>query len=122
MLAKYADSSVAIPSLGTEHKAVKQVREYIESFFTRNISLKELSELTNLSSFYLSRLFKQELGLSIHSYLLQVRVNQAKKILSGGYSASYAATQTGFVDNSHLTRHFKRLVGVTPRQYIRRER
>ena len=102
----------------SNQQAVKQVKEYIDSFYCRNISLEELSKFAHLSPFYLSRIFRKELGLSIHSYLIQVRINRAKQLLSEGYSVARAAIQTGFVDNSHLTRNFKRLVGVTPIEYI----
>ncbi|WP_071591933.1 AraC family transcriptional regulator [Baaleninema simplex] len=118
LFSKYADPHVTHPSFDLEHKAVKQVKEYINSFYFWNISLDEVSKLTHLSPFYLSRVFRKELGLSIHAYLIQVRIHRAKNLLSAGCSASDVAAQTGFVDNSHLTRHFKRLVGVTPRQYI----
>jgi AraC-like DNA-binding protein len=52
-----------------------------------------------------------------HAFQTQVRVSRAKTLLLEGWSISQVASQTGFADQSHLTRHFKRLVGVTPGRY-----
>jgi methylphosphotriester-DNA--protein-cysteine methyltransferase len=68
----------------------------------------------------LARLFKQSLGVSPHQYLIQVRVNSARWLLSAGSgerSLAEVATAVGFADQSHLTRHFQRMTGVTPGQF-----
>ncbi|NEQ55828.1 MAG: helix-turn-helix transcriptional regulator, partial [Leptolyngbya sp. SIO3F4] len=54
-----------------------------------------------------------------HAYLNHVRVHQAKRLLASGHSITDAALSTGFADQSHLHRHFKKMVGVTPGQYVR---
>jgi len=74
----------------------------------------------HLSPFHLARLFKQVLGVSPHQYLIQVRVNSARSLLSAGSgerSLAEIAAAVGFADQSHLTRHFKRITGITPRQF-----
>jgi len=53
-----------------------------------------------------------------HAFQTQVRIARAKNLLREGHSISHVATMTGFVDQSHLTRHFKRLVKLTPGQYL----
>jgi len=53
-----------------------------------------------------------------HAYQLQVRVRRAKALLLAGHPIAQAATEAGFWDQSHLTRHFKRTIGVTPARYI----
>jgi hypothetical protein len=65
------------------------------------------------------RRFKQRHGLPPHAYALCVRVAQAKQQLRAGVSPAQVAAAQGFTDQSHFTRHFKRLVGFTPRQYLR---
>jgi AraC-like DNA-binding protein len=52
-----------------------------------------------------------------YEYLTQVRVARAKRLLSQGYAIAQVAQKTGFADQSHLTRQFKRFVGVTPGKY-----
>ena len=59
-------------------------------------------------------------SVSPHQYLIQLRVNSARSLLSAGsgeHSLAELASAVGFADQSHLTRHFKRIVGVTPRQF-----
>jgi AraC-like DNA-binding protein len=73
--------------------------------------------VANLSPFYLLRTFRDRIGLPPHGYLNQVRLIRAKKLLSQGCQISQVAHEIGFADQSHLTRQFKRMFGVTPGQY-----
>jgi AraC family transcriptional regulator len=82
--------------------------------------LNDIAQAVNLSPFHLARLFKNSVGVSPHQYLIQVRVNSARSLLSAGSgerSLAEVASAVGFADQSHLTRHFKRVVGVTPSQF-----
>lgn len=106
-----------IPSPGTP--GLRRVRDYLESLPERNVTLTELAELAGLSPFHLTRAFRREYGLPPHAYLIQVRVNRARAILRQGVPAAQVAARTGFADQAHLTRQFKRLVGVTPGDYVR---
>ncbi len=63
------------------------------------------------------RVFCKQVGLPPHAYLVQTRVARAKVLLSMRLPIAQVAADTGFTDQSHLNRHFKRIVGVTPRQY-----
>ncbi len=104
---------------GGERRAVRLVKEYLESSFVENVSLEELSALANLSPFHLARVFSAEVGLPPHAYQTQLRVARARDLILRGWPISKAAQETGFADQSHLTRHFKRLVGVPPGSYAR---
>jgi AraC-like DNA-binding protein len=104
---------------GGPRSAVLLVRRYLEDNFTANVSLDELAGLTNVSPFHLARLFRQEVGMPPHAYQLQVRLTRAKRLLLQGMSVSEVASETGFFDLSHFTRHFKRHLGVTPGSYSR---
>lgn len=64
------------------------------------------------------RTFRRSIGLSPYAYLTQIRVEAAKKLLNEGASIADVASDIGFTDQSHLTRHFKRITGVTPGQYL----
>lgn len=97
--------------------AVARAREYLESCYERNVSLAELAGVAGLSQFHLVRVFQATVGISPHAYLDQVRVARAKELLTAGLPIAHVAAATGFADQSHLTRRFKRLVGVTPGRY-----
>jgi len=103
---------------GGEPSAVKGAREYIEEHFTESISLGDLGRLANLSPFHLHRVFCREIGMPPHAYQTQVRINRAKQLLRKRHPLSAVAQGTGFADQSHLTRHFHRLVGVTPGKFL----
>ena len=96
---------------------VRRVRDFLKSHYAENVSLSQLGSLTNLSPFYLLRIFHNHAGFPPHEYQTQVRIAHARKLIRNGASLSQAALETGFFDQSHLSRNFKRIVGVTPRQY-----
>jgi len=95
------------------------VRDYLEAHFAKAISLMELSALSGVSPFHLSRRFRARYGLPPYMYLELVRVNRAREMLRRGDPISRVAFDTGFSDQSHLTRRFKRVVGVPPGQYAK---
>ena len=81
------------------------------------MTLEQLSRLTGLSRYHLVRVFGESVGVPPHAYLRQVRVGRAKALLAAGCPVAEAAVATGFADQSHLHRWFKRLWGVTPGGY-----
>lgn len=108
---------IQIQPVNAEPKAVRQTREYLEENYAENSSLSQLAALTHLSPFHLSRVFYRAVGLPPHLYLTQIRVLRAKKLLAQGWAIAHVAQEVGFAHQSHLHRHFKKLVGVTPKQY-----
>ncbi|MEL6604591.1 MAG: AraC family transcriptional regulator [Cyanobacteria bacterium J06614_10] len=113
-----SDRPVAKP-VGKEQKAVQHIRDYLTAHHSDNISLNDLANLVQLKPLRLLRVFRKQVGLPPHAYLNQVRIRQAKRLLIDGWSISAAAVETGFTDQSHLHRHFKKMVGITPGQYVR---
>jgi AraC family transcriptional regulator len=104
----------------SQPRAVSDAVRLIQANYSRDLSLNDMAESVHLSPFHLARLFKQALGISPHQYLIQVRVNSARSLLSAGSgerSLAEVASAVGFADQSHLTRHFKRITGVTPSQF-----
>ena len=106
--------------LKTARPAVLRVRDFLQAHSAANVSLEQLADLAELSRFHLCRAFRQEMGVSPHAYQMQVRVDRAKMLLSRGMLVAEVATETGFYDQSHFGWHFKRLVGVTPGNYLGR--
>jgi len=99
--------------------AVGIVRDLLAERLTEPPSLAELAELTGLSQFSLLRAFRNETGLPPHAFLNQLRVRRARLLLDDGMPAAEVAVATGFADQAHLTRHFKRILGVPPAAYQR---
>lgn len=102
---------------GIERRAVAQAREYINDNYGQNISLEDLSRLVGLSPYHFLRVFGNEVGLPPHEYQTQVRVKRARSLLARGHSIAWSAAATGFADQAHFTRCFKKHMGVTPGRY-----
>ena len=117
LITRHAVDRPDVRDVRPERECVRQAREYLEDRYAENVSLEELASYVHLSRFHLLRVFRDELGLPPHLYLNNVRVIRAKELLLAGTLIADTAVQTGFVDQSHLTRRFKRVVGVTPGQY-----
>lgn len=100
-------------------RAVSLATAFINEHYGRSIGLAQIAQAAHLSPFHLSRLFKKATGRTPHQYLVEVRVNSARALLAAGAgvrSLADVAAAVGFADQSHLTRHFKRVLGVTPKQ------
>ncbi|GHO98916.1 hypothetical protein KSF_089640 [Reticulibacter mediterranei] len=79
--------------------------------------METLASMVHLSEFHLARLFRYVVGLPPHAYQVQVRLWHARKLLAQDFSVSYVAHETGFFDQTHFTKQFKRHVGITPGAY-----
>ena len=117
MIRQYSRPHPAEVESGREPGAVDTARDYIHAHHDRDISVRELATVTGLSPFHFIRIFRRQVGLTPHAYLTQVRVQQAQQLLASGETPVQAAVASGFFDQSHLTRHFKRIVGTTPALY-----
>lgn len=83
----------------------------------RPFTLAELAALSGVSRFQLLRGFAQAVGVTPHAYLMQQRVRLARRLLGAGRRPAEAAAEAGFADQSHLTRAFRRQLGITPARY-----
>ena len=102
-------------------RIVSIVRDVLEECYAHadETSLQALAEKTGVTPFRVIRAFREGTGLAPHQYLIQVRVERARRFLADGAVPSHVAAMTGFVDQSHLTFHFKKHVGTTPGNYQR---
>ncbi len=100
-----------------EDERFEEIKEYLNENYQENISLDELSKKFDLNPFYIIRLFKTNLNITPHSYLLNVKINKAKEFLKEGYSIVDTALECGFSDQSHFHRNFLKIVATTPKEY-----
>jgi len=97
--------------------AIAMARDYIDENYCEPINLDDLAERVGLTRFSLAKQFRQRFGVSPYRYVCLVRVRQAQAMMEQGQRPTEIASEVGFFDQSHLARHFKRLCGMTPRQY-----
>lgn len=110
----------SLKSTYSEQRVIKLLREYIEENYKDNISINQLSQISGLSPYYLIRLFSKEYGFAPHCYQNNIRIKKVKEFLiNGEMRMSDIALEVGFVDQSHMIRHFKNSVGITPSQYFK---
>ena len=106
------------PVESIEPSCITRVREHLREHYSENVSLSRLASIANLSPFHLIRVFNHQMGIPPHEYQTQLRVTNAQRLMRAGRSISEAAIETGFFDQSHFTRNFKRITGMTPGTYL----
>jgi AraC family transcriptional regulator len=100
--------------------ALRRVTAYIEDHIGQRISLDELARQAGVSRFHFARQFRLSTGESAMSYLRRVRIERSKSILQARETTiAEVAARLGFSDQSHFTRIFGRLVGVSPGSFAR---
>src|SRR6266403_4968201 len=103
-------------------KLVRAV-EYIQDQLDTDLTVSGIAQAVGMSPDHFTRLFKESTGQSPHQYVVEARVRKAKELLTTGkFTISEAAHYVGFVDQSHLTRHFKRIFGLPPKRLLSRRR
>jgi AraC-like DNA-binding protein len=102
-----------------EHAAVRRARLHLAERWNQPVPLAELAGVAGLSRFELIRRFRQQNGLTPHAFQRDLRIDRARTMLGDGVPAATVAAACGFADQPHLSRVFKRLVGVSPGAYAR---
>jgi AraC-like DNA-binding protein len=122
LITHYAELRSPKQVAGKERHEVQKVQQYIDAYYMQRVTLTELAQLVNWSPYYLLRVFEKEIGIPPHAYLESVRIRQAQRLLSQGVPLAQVAYDLGFSHQSHLTNRFKRLLGVTPGQYLQQHK
>ncbi|MCP6757178.1 MAG: AraC family transcriptional regulator [Fischerella sp. CENA71] len=115
-----AQRSISRPQSGLAKRQLQKVIDFIHQNLEQDLALAELAAIVQMSPSYFSTLFKHSTGLAPHQYVIQCRVDRAKQLLrQSNLTIAEIAYSVGFTHQSHLSRHFKRLVGVSPKVFIK---
>ncbi len=103
-----------------DERAITGITRYLQEHLSEDLSLSVLSEEFHLSAQYISQLFKNEIGVNFLSYLTNIRMENAKKLLlSTSFSVADVSERSGYSDYRVFTKVFKKSEGITPSQYRR---
>jgi AraC family transcriptional regulator len=105
---------------GLSRWQLRGAMEYIEAHMTQDISLEEIAKLAGLSQSQFARSFKISAGMPPYKWSLDARIKRSQELLLlGKDSIATIAIQTGFADQSHFTKTFRRATGATPKDWQR---
>lgn len=121
LFAAVCDHPVAPPEK-TQGDLIPEVKRYLREQSQLKITLGELSAVFGCNPYHLLRTFKRVVGIPPHAYLLNSRIERAKDLLVDGIGLAAVAAETGFADQSHFHKTFRRIVAATPAQYQKRLR
>jgi AraC-like DNA-binding protein len=124
LLAEWLRDLAGAPAASSESRraarsdqALRRACELLHDELAGNVTLEQLAAAAGVSRHRLTRLFRAAYGLPPHRFQLAQRIRVARRLLERGVAVGEVAQQTGFFDQSHLHRHFRRTLGMTPRRY-----
>ncbi|WP_432888400.1 AraC family transcriptional regulator [Kribbella sp. CA-245084] len=118
-LSQHLRRTVVAPPDRSDSGVAAQLRELLDSKVTDGITLEDAAKVVHAHPAHLVRAFSREYGMPPHRYLTGRRVDLARRYLLDGHPAAEVATLAGFYDQSHLNRHFRKLLGVTPASFVK---
>ncbi|KND61759.1 Transcriptional regulator, AraC family [Candidatus Burkholderia verschuerenii] len=114
LIARHALERPSIVTLASDATRIETMKSRLADDLLAPVTLAELAQTVGLSTFHAARLFTRETGLAPHAWRNQLRIVKALPALRAGASVTEVAAASGFTDQSHFTRHFKRAFGVPP--------
>lgn len=114
LLSRYARNRPSVQAIQPDTMRIEMMKARLSEDLSEALSLSDLAREVGLSAFYAARLFSRCTGMPPHAWRNQLRLNRAQSLLRQNLSVTEIATMTGFADQSHFTRHFKRAFGVAP--------
>ncbi|TDW79702.1 AraC family transcriptional regulator [Kribbella pratensis] len=118
-LGQHLRRQVVAPPDRSDSGVAAQLRDLLDAHVPDGIKLEDAAKLVHAHPAHLVRAFSREYGMPPHRYLTGRRVDLARRYLLDGHPAAEVATLAGFYDQSHLNRHFRKLLGVTPASFVR---
>ncbi|HLT62017.1 MAG TPA: AraC family transcriptional regulator [Microlunatus sp.] len=118
----HLNRAVDAPHPHRDRPLAARLRDLLDARIVDGVTLAEAAERLHATPEHLVRSFAREYGLPPHQYLTGRRVDRARRLLLAGRGPAEVAAEVGFHDQSHLTRHFRRVLGVTPGRYARTSR
>jgi len=122
VLLRYGAKAGRPPRATGGSRLAMAARSYLDANYAENVSLAGLAEACSSSPYHLARTFTAHFGIPPHEYLTGRRIARTKQLLDVGMNLAVVALEVGFADQSHLTRRFKELVGISPGRYARADR
>jgi AraC family transcriptional regulator len=121
LLERHSSASAAAETrVSLSGRKLRRVLSYIEDHITRDLSLRELASLAGLGASQFKKVFRESVGLPVHRYVMERRVERAKSLLCGSHlPIAQVAAEAGFAHQSHLARLMRRITGVSPQQFRR---
>lgn len=117
LITRHADDTQPITSRITHPAYLQRSKDYIDAHYDKDITLQQIADTVHISRYHLLRMFQTHFGVSPHTYLTHRRITEAKIRLRSGQPITEIAHAIGFVDQSHFTKRFKQITGITPKQY-----
>jgi AraC-like DNA-binding protein len=98
--------------------AVRRAIEYMHSNLAHSVHLEDIAGVANMSVFHFCRVFRAATGMTPHRFLIEARVEKVKMLLlQGGQNLAAIADDAGFSDQSHMSKVFRKWVGITPTKF-----
>jgi len=120
LLRDFAELPAQRPAEPAPPIAVLRAVELMRKRLTEALTLEELAGVSGVSPFHFARQFKLATGHPPHDYLIRLRVDRAQELMrdhARTWTLAAIANESGFADQSHMARHFKRVLGVTPGEF-----
>ena len=118
LISSYSNNQIKSKEISYSRKKLVQAVEYMRENFYENLKLENLAQISGLSKYHFLRKFKEEFSMTPHAYLLQIRIQNAKNMLLNHQSLTNIALSCGFSDQSHFTRVFNKIYGMSPGKLV----
>lgn len=114
-------SKLKLPHGKLAASKLRRAIEFVHENLAEDLSIEQIADSVYLSAFHFARLFKNTLGLTMHQYVLQNRLERAKRLMikAPNLNLTEISLSVGFFDQAHFTKTFKRATGATPKTFLK---
>ncbi len=118
LISSYSNCAIRTKEISYSRAKLAQAIECMRANFEESLKLESLAKISGLSKYHFLRKFKEEFNMTPHAYLLQIRIQNAKNMLKQNRALSDIALSCGFSDQSHFTRVFNKIYGMSPKKLV----